>query len=228
MPRLSLLKKDAAFGSAVLTREPVVSVTAHSVDEPGTALRPLLEVAIDLGSSSDSSESRAVNDSRAATDSSLRIFVAHWKSKSGDDGDGGTKEIRLAQEKVLDARIERLLAQDKNAFFIACGDFNQKREEFTLMNDYENCWDNWLDRCKAGEVPGPEGSYYYDEKWETIDNCFLDQTLYDNHGWELEDFTVVAKPPLVDSKGIPARFELYTGKGYSDHLPLVMRFQKVD
>ena len=24
-------------------------------------------------------------------------------------------------------------------------------------------------------------SYYYDEKWETIDNCFLNQSLFDGH-----------------------------------------------
>jgi len=206
-------EKGSSFGSAVLSREPVLSVSAHAVDGPDVALRPLLEVVIDLGGS---------------TDSALHIFAVHWKSKSGDDGDGGTQKIRRAQEKVLNLKIESLLAQDKNAFFIACGDFNQKRDEFTLMNKYVNCWDDWLKRCDAGEVAGPEGSYYYDEKWETIDNCFLNQSLFDGHGWELEDFCVVAKPPLVDSNGIPAKFELFTGKGYSDHLPLIMNFQKVD
>jgi len=215
-------EKGAAFGSAVLSREPVLSVTAHAVDERDVVLRPLLEVVIDLGSSANSS------DSSNSSDSALHLFVAHWKSKSGDSGDGGTKDIRLAQEKMLYSEIERLLAQDKNAFFIACGDFNQKRDEFTLMNKYMNCWDDWISSCDSGEIPGPEGSYYYDTQWETIDNCFLDQSLYDKHGWKLEDFSVVAKPPLVDSSMIPAKFDIYTGKGYSDHLPLVMKFQKVD
>ena len=87
--------KGAAFGSAVLSREPVVSVTAHSVDVSDVVLRPMLEVIIDLGSAKDSGDAGNLHDS------TLHLFVAHWKSKSGDDGDGGTKEIRLAQEKVL-------------------------------------------------------------------------------------------------------------------------------
>ena len=208
----------SAFGSVVLSRYPVVSVSAHSVAGGETALRPLLEVTLLVGNER------------------LVVFAAHWKSKLG--GSAETGDIRLAQESLLSSRIEKLSssAQPAASGWIACGDFNQKREEFSLMNKYGNCWDIWQSRLAEGSASGPPGSYNYRGNWETIDNVFVPSdcvpcpheaakagTL---SGWRVDDFSVVAEAPFAAANFSPIRYEAFSGKGYSDHLPLVMVLEK--
>lgn len=191
----------SAFGSAVLTRYPVESLSAHSVAGTDAVLRPLLEVRLDTGSAS------------------LVVFAAHWKSKAGG---GDTADVRLVQESLLRDRIALLEAAEPDTPWLACGDFNQKREEFTLMNDVPNCWDGWLARCASGAESGPAGSYNYDANWETIDHFFCSPELFDGNGPEVSDFAVVSGEPLLNGEGLPYRYELFNGQGYSDHLPLVL------
>jgi endonuclease/exonuclease/phosphatase family metal-dependent hydrolase len=198
-------EKGVAFGTALISRYAVQKVRAHSVSGFGSGLRPLLEIELDIGGSP------------------FTIFAAHWKAKSGDDP-GLTAKIRAAQELLLMARIERLLRSSPDAPFIACGDFNQSRAEFTFLNAYGNCWDDWL--MQNAVVGRPSGSYYYDGSWETIDNFFLGNSLFDEADWEFSSFSVVAQPPLINEEGFPERYEIWNGRGYSDHLPLVLILSK--
>lgn len=196
----------SAFGSAVLSRLPITGVTAHNVDpEPSgstdpLALRPMLEVSLRLG------------------EETLTVFAVHWKSKSGSDV-ASSARARLAQERLLADRIAALEVHD--ALWIACGDCNQRYDEFTLLGRYVNCWDDWLEKCSSGAVAGPSGSYYFHETWETIDNVFLPGAV-----WTVQDFRVVSEPPIADSDLLPNRFDAFSGKGVSDHLPLVLALEK--
>ena len=191
----------SAFSSAVLSRFPIKAVTAHSVFAGSVALRPLLEVTLD------------------ASGRPFTVFVAHWKSKVGD---ADSTDIRSAQERLLYARITALESSASGAAYTACGDFNQTRGEFALMDDSGilNCWDDWFARCESGLAPGPKGSYYYEGAWETIDHFFCPPS--EDTGYEVADFRVVATPPLTGLDQLPARYEVYNGSGYSDHLPLVL------
>jgi len=199
----------SAFSQAVLSRYPVVSVSVHSADVPNAILRPLLEVTLDA-------------DGRPFT-----VFAAHWKSKSGDD-DGESALMRRKQEAVLRSRIDALAIAGCNDAYVACGDFNQGLDDFTEMRSdgIVNCWDDWLPRCAAGQVPGPEGSYYYRGVWETIDHIFYSDPA--KSGYSLLDFRVVSLPPLTGADLIPARYEVFTGEGYSDHLPLVVALRRMN
>lgn len=200
-------EKGTSFGTAILSRFPVESFSAHSLGSVEVPLRPLLEVRFKIGSQS------------------LLVYAVHWKSKSGDVD---TSPIRLLQEAQLLERIALLEKDNPDIPFIACGDFNQKREEFTVMNKYPNCWDWWLPLCARGEVSGVDGSYYYDGIWETIDNIFYSSSLSDGVGFDFHSFQVISVSPLVTSSLIPARFNVFTGKGYSDHLPLCIEIKKVN
>lgn len=197
----------SAFASAVLSRYPIRSVTAHSVAVSGVTLRPLLEVTIDVEGLS------------------VSVFSAHWKSKVGD---GDTDEVRLAQEQVLSSRISSLASENPEALYVACGDFNQSLADFADLGRgaTESPWPEWFAQCTSGSVQGPEGSYFYDGNWEAIDHFFFPADA--RSGYRARDFRVLYSPPLTDDEAHPARYEVYSGRGYSDHLPLVIAFAKVN
>jgi endonuclease/exonuclease/phosphatase family metal-dependent hydrolase len=213
--------EGSAFGSAVLSRLPVTGITAHAVGAPqssGTesmALRPMLEVSLRVG------------------DETLTVFAVHWKSKSGDgdesdDGLTPSASARRAQERLLSERIAKL--GNDSAPWVACGDFNQRYDEFTLLGEYADCWDSWLARCESGEIPGPAGSYYYDKAWETIDHFFVPKAFIARDDptatWVVSDFRVIAESPIADADLVPNRYVIFSGKGVSDHLPLILALEK--
>lgn len=200
-------REGASFASAVLSRYPIRSVTAHSVAVSGVALRPLLEVTIDV-------EGMPVS-----------VFSAHWKSKLGNDD---TDAVRRAQELVLASRISSLVSGNPEALYVACGDFNQPLADFTDLGrgSIASPWPDWLAQCSAGLVQGPEGSYFYNGDWEAIDHFFFPADA--RSGYRARDFKVLSSPPLTDGEAHPARYEVYSGRGYSDHLPLLLAFTKVN
>lgn len=196
-----------AFASAVLSRYPIRSVTAHSASSGSISLRPLLEVAVDA-------EGRSVS-----------VFAAHWKSKSGD---GDTARIRCAQERVLASRIDFLEEADPSVLYVACGDFNQALGAFDILGkgDSESPWPDWIARCSSGQVSGPEGSYRFNGAWEVIDHFFYPPERLS--GYRVRDFQVMGSPPLTDENQNPARYEVFSGAGYSDHLPLILTLARMN
>ncbi len=190
-----------AFGSAILSVHPVESVRAHTTDSGATALRPLIEAEF------------------LVAGEPLVLFAVHWKSKAGsDEGDG----LRRAQERLLASRIAALEAERPGVPWIACGDFNQKSDEFTLLSGVPDAWDWWHGRSESGSPSGPAGSYYYQDVWEDIDHFLYSSLFDDGVGREFAGLTVVTEGPITDQEGHPYRYELFSGEGYSDHLPLVM------
>lgn len=187
----------APFGCAILSRYPVVSVTAHDAATNGVSVRPLIEVVFDIQGIA------------------LTLFAVHWKSKLGDDQG---KAIRHIQEQVLCNRIAVCIENNENNLFIACGDFNQTPQEFSLMHQYSNIWSFPPSRCNLPL----EGTFWYDDRWEAIDHFFCSKSLLNGELPDIEMARVVACEPLLTAQNTPARYELYSGKGYSDHLPLVI------
>jgi len=71
-----------------------------------------------------------------------------------------------------------------------------------------------------------QGSYYYKDAWETIDHFLLNAPLFSGQGWNYEQFRVLTGPPFTDSEGIPQPYNLRSGNGLSDHLPIVLYLYK--
>lgn len=184
-------ESGTAFGTAVLSRFPVVKVTSHAVDSPGTRIRPLLHCEFSINGKP------------------LHLFCVHWKSKAGSSD---SSPIRLSQEKELYTQLKYLEKSDLNFVALCCGDFNQTEEEFTLMKEY---WNPWSEQKEGG-------SYYYQGNWERIDHIFCSPVLHNGEGIEADGFRVLKDSNTITSGGIPARYELYSGKGYSDHLPVLI------
>jgi endonuclease/exonuclease/phosphatase family metal-dependent hydrolase len=67
-----------------------------------------------------------------------------------------------------------------------------------------------------------DGSYWYKNDWETIDNILLNTPFWTGKGWRFDAATVMNTEPFVNRKGRPAVYNPRTGYGLSDHLPMVV------
>lgn len=226
--------EGSSIGCAVLSRYPLISVKTHSLDirteiEDQPSMRPIMEVTVSSGGKS------------------LVLFVNHWKSMSG--GEEITEVWRCWQESVLGAQIS-LSVNSTNQAILACGDFNRSIEKFTkyyassstieqtnvsVCNIPNICLCYVLlqnnmcvaDKCAMfspwfldNYALPTQGSYYYNDAWNYIDHFFSAGSA------KISSFTVESNGSWADESGIPNGFKIYTGGGYSDHLPIscVVRF----
>lgn len=201
----------AAIGCAVISRFPLSDLRTHCMDirtqsESQPSVRPLLEVTVNVDGEP------------------LHLFVSHWKSKLGDQ----TEIWRDWQESVLGYTLRNSGAQAA----ILCGDFNRSAEDFILEFDGATRSPNTILRFLDGQggqtvkVYNPwfsgdgdpvtdTGSYYYDKAWEKIDNFFSFGKV------KLSSFSARAEEPWANEAGIPNGYKIYTGEGFSDHLPIM-------
>lgn len=205
------IDEGSSIGCAVLSRLPIGEVSVHSLDirtesSEQPSMRPVLQFSVFCG------------------DKKLVVFANHWKSKSGDTN-GETARWRAYQERVLVRRMQQALSAQGGAV-LACGDFNMDIAEFAdyngeklsytanvLLQGDQNLpvYSPWYDARHALSDPG---SYYYQNAWERIDNFFLAGNAV------LSSFAARTDGKWATSAGIPVRYQMYSGQGYSDHLPL--------
>lgn len=201
-----------AIGCAVLSKYPLSSLKVHSADirvqkEKQPSSRPLMQVTVSVNGVP------------------LTIFVSHWKSKSG--GEEESEIWRDWQESVLGST----LLKEAPSSAILCGDFNRDAGDFitrfgkgdknantilrvTGSNSLQaEVYNPWFET--DGTYVTDTGSYYFNEKWERIDNIFAWGNV------KITSFGPRAELPWANEKNIPVEYKQYTGEGYSDHLPLV-------
>ena len=216
----------SAFTTVILSKYPIESFRVHHLyTEKPLSLRPLTEALINTGSK---------EHPRLLT-----VFAVHWKSKSGASE---SASVRALQESQLINKIREHTAKRPQIPFLVCGDFNQPLEEFKDLNTLDVCWntEEYLSETENGRQP--KGSYYFKNSWEKIDHIFYagksyfdsyedtddNNTDYDGYKGnvyiEPNAFFVLYEPPLIDN-GKPVRYNVLTGEGYSDHLPLGFRFK---
>ncbi len=204
--------RNSSIGCAVISRRRLQNLKVHSLELYGSkfvlpakerhmSTRPIIEV--DLIAERDRGP--------------LKIFVNHWKSKSGNKGN--SREIRAWQEEILAAQIARISDTAPETPVICAGDFNQDIEEFCRQGQRIRLnapaikkaalvYSPWTD------FPGGIGSYNFRDRWERIDHFFSAGSLVISGfsprtgDWAYED-------------GRPKPFKLYSLAGWSDHLPIV-------
>lgn len=206
---------DSGIGIGIISRLPLEDVKLHSMDirtqkEKQPSGRPILEVTVLNG------ENR------------LKLFVNHWKSKASGEGEG---EIwRQWQENILCTQLLKASSDSLPQKILVCGDFNKNISDFAFCQNSElnkihlrginspsgvssiQLYSPWLN--SNGSFTTEKGSYYYKENWERIDHFFANENI------ELKGFRVIDEQPLVTADGVPNAYRVYTGAGYSDHLPL--------
>lgn len=206
-------EKGSAIGCAVLSRLPLGKTTSHQLDvrkhgvQPD--LRPLMEVEV-------------LNNTGDLGSPLFRLFVCHWKSKSG--GEENAFLWQTEQEAVLAQRIASLENDDttNKTPIVACGDFNRDLNEFMPSHTCQCCVlignvpmrNTWL---MAGDCAS-QGSYHYKGSWEKIDHFFLSDDIQLLHFSPVKEGEWVR--PNEDGEFVPYRFSIWNGEGYSDHLPV--------
>ncbi len=188
-------EKNQAFGCGVISKIPLYNLKSHQLNvktekDEQPDMRPLMEFSVDEANSK-------------------KIFVCHWKSKSG--GEKETELWRDYQQKLLSNVI-----QNSSCNFVICGDFNKDINDFSIQNERVIFQ---TDIClKSGWLTFPQeesGSYFYQNQWEKIDHFFVSENC------KIKEFYTIKNGPNITSEGIPFRYNLWNGQGYSDHFPIV-------
>lgn len=204
--------RTSSFSSAIFSRFPIVDFQQFQITNlnfKAESLRPLIKATLEID--------------RGKTCDYLTIFAVHWKSKLGEN----TELIRQVQEKQLINQVKKTLENNPSTNILVCGDFNQQLDEFSVLNNSNLLISSWEFFDNIHNFT-EQGSYYYKNEWEKIDHIFFSGNLNDNSGLEVIDFIPIATDPLVNENGIPNKFLVYNGKGYSDHIPLGCVLQFVD
>lgn len=220
-------EEGTAIGIGILSRYPLSKAKTHSMDirlhkdrEP--AIRYIVEASV------------------YAKDRTLTILANHWKSKLG--GTEATEIWRDWQESILAKRICELLKNEsgQNACdgIIICGDFNRDAQDFicnfkesssylekqqnTILRfadfgftDFVSAQSMWF--SDYGGLLHQTGSYVYDDQWERIDNILITGNL------RIAEAGPCISSPWALAKGYPYSYKLYSGQGFSDHLPVMAK-----
>lgn len=197
-------EEGASIGCGILSRIPIDDVSVHSLSvslgKSQPSMRPIIKATFSFG------------------EKKLDLFVNHWKSKSG--GAEESEVWRDHQERQLSRLVSDSCAAGRGV--LACGDFNRSIEEFeyeksdvanVVLKGGARVHSPWFgDDGELSEI----GSYWYKGAWEYIDNFFSANA-------EIAEFAVCGFGEWCDSEGRPNRYKIYSGDGYSDHLPITCR-----
>lgn len=227
--------RNSAVNVALLSRYPIQSALKHPINYSGK-YRDILEAKIMI-------------DGKP-----LRIFVNHWKSKSGPESE------RIACAKRLLLRLKELPEDEP---YILVGDFNSHYEEHKTflksrkLNDTEGVTGinhilgtvdeegNPITYAVLKNTQASRYNLWYDldkeKRWshqfrghgEGLDNIIIPHTLADGIGIEyVEGSFERYSPDYLFEKGKIYRWQQsrrypkhHLGEGYSDHLPVFALFK---
>lgn len=212
-------QEGTAIGIGILSRYPLLQAKTHAMDirihrESQPSVRYILEALIQVQGKQ------------------LTVLANHWKSKLG--GTEQTEIWRDWQESILAKRLREL---DKTNVII-CGDFNRDAADFVCnfkdsssylqqekntilryadfgFTDYTSASSFWF--SDQGNLLYQTGSYVYDDTWERIDNILVSENI------RITDAGPCTSSPWALAKGYPASYKMYSGEGYSDHLPVMVK-----
>ena len=151
----------------------------------------------------------------------LHVFVVHAPSRYG-----GEKQTRPNRRIVMERLVGAIQLLPSDAKVIVAGDFNDYADSPSLQFLEEQALHN-VTRHAVG-THGAKGTYRYDGVWQSIDHILVSPALRDSVAQ-----TYINDAPFLleeDKKyGGVKPFRTYNGyryqRGFSDHLPLVVRFR---
>lgn len=155
---------------------------------------------------------------------SLHVFVVHAPSRYG--GTRYSRPFRQAAIARLCQSIDSIQILKPDAQIVVAGDFNDGPESDTFQPLYQKGISNLT--AEAGGENGVKGTYRYQGEWERIDHILGSHSIINKVDTSFihaplflleEDVTYGGYKPRRTYNGM--RYQ----SGYSDHLPLVVRFR---
>ena len=152
----------------------------------------------------------------------LHVFVVHAPSRYG-----GEKKTRPNRQLIADRLVTAIRQLPKDAKIIVCGDFNDAVDDPALHYLQQHGLQNITATAK-GRYGKAKATYRYQGQWESIDHVFVSSALVNSVS---RTFIQDAPFLLEEDKryGGSKPFRTFNGyryqRGFSDHLPLVVRFQ---
>ena len=199
---------DAVIGIGIFSRIPLTAMRLHTAVNYTGAMRPPLRPLMEIEISADSGV--------------FTLFACHWKSLSG--GTAVSEFWQREQEAVLARRLSCSSAA------VVCGDFNRDASLFLVpenlregrgnsvfkANSYSvQVYNPWCDGICT--VPG---SYWFQNEWKRFDSVFSAGDIIPI------EFTPCVQGPwirMTENGVVPFCYSVYSGSGYSDHLPVRCR-----
>jgi endonuclease/exonuclease/phosphatase family metal-dependent hydrolase len=214
--------------NVIFSRLPIQHEKTRS--HPTEGARPILEVWLDVDGYD------------------LAVFANHWRSRASDRE---MERIRIQNAQVLKDRLDELRAENPAVDFILGGDFNSDYNqshrypymEKTAVNDVlRSVGDERKVKQGGTDVVynlwyehdiSERGSDTFRGYWGTLMQIMVSPGMYDFHGVQYVDnsFDVGRFPGknVYVNSGMPNRWHFFgEGGGYSDHLPISMKFTVVE
>jgi len=227
-----------SLGVGILSRYPIKDIKSHSITiGQVTAPRPVLEVRIEprgepLVFLLCHWKSKTGNDTEALRRASARIVQRRLRELK--EAEETTPVIVMGDlnenhdEYYIESTFSALLPDDPNAAALAAkAGFSPTRSpDFLVLSGEKPPLSQYMENIQPLYSPwGVElndGSYYYRNKWETIDHFLLSDDLFTGTGWNFSNCYVLNHEPFTTSSGTPYRYIPKSGSGLSDHLPLLL------
>jgi predicted extracellular nuclease len=169
-------------------------------------------------------------------DDTLHVFVNHWPSRIGGEGQSEFKRVNAA--KTLRKEVDNIMKNDSSAKIIIMGDFNDYpnnksiEEVLIAKKDTSEMQGGELFNMLYLKHLKGEGSYFYENQWSMLDQIIVSKSVLScekkkvctlpgradvfNPGWIM----------FTDHTGNKRPNRTYVGNsykgGYSDHLPVYM------
>ncbi len=166
------------------------------------------------------------------------IFGVHLRSRLEESG----AEVRKGQLEHLRSLIEAR----SDSFIIVAGDFNidprRSDEPLSLYPDVYNSDTVISVTADPGRVGkdilyspilsedvsySMPGTYFYENAWHIYDMILSSIEGVDGFSFDLDELEIIAEYEMLDLLSRPLSFDCSTGRGFSDHLPVIATFRKI-
>ena len=228
----------APFGIGFVSRYPITDVRAHSITiEKGTAPRPLLEVRVEPQGKPivfllSHWKSKLGDETEILRRASARVVQRRLKELKESEaetpvivmGDLNENHDEFFRRGERDLRLYSLLPDDPYVSELALQlparewDFlvlSAEKPPLSLVEGIPALYSPW-----GNEKHG--GTYFFRGRWESIDHILLSRGFFSGTGWTFIDAQVLNHEPFITSSGTPNRYITNSGRGLSDHLPLIV------
>lgn len=159
-------------------------------------------------------------------DKSLHILVVHAPSRSG--GQLESEPYRMAVSNKICFSIDSIHNIESDADIIIAGDFNDYHDNKSLQRLENHHVTNVSVMAKGRN--GAQGTYRFQGEWGSLDHILVSHSLlnkYKTYDCFINDLDFLIEEDTKYGGYHPIRTYLgprYNPNGFSDHLPLVLRF----